>query len=105
MMNQKQTSLLGLMQRAGALTTGEELVVKAIQSKKAKAVLLSSDASENTRKKITDKCVFYNVPLIEAGSRYELGHALGKEARVVIALLDNGFRKAYMKIEANGADA
>lgn len=99
MMEQKQTSLLGLMQRAGVLTTGEELVVKAIQSKKAKAVLISSDASENTHKKFTDKCGYYNIPLIFAGSRYELGHALGKEARVVIALLDEGFTKAYMKIE------
>lgn len=45
------SSLLGLMQRASKLITGEELVVKAIQNKKAYHVIIASDASENTRKK------------------------------------------------------
>ncbi|SDN29372.1 YlxQ family RNA-binding protein [Alkalicoccus daliensis] len=104
MMDQKQTSLLGLMQRARAVTTGEEQVVKAIQSKKAKAVILSSDASANTHKKINDKCSFYKVPLYITGTRYELGHAIGKEARVVIAILDEGFSKAFKKNEQKRAD-
>lgn len=99
MMDQKQISLLGLMQRARALTTGEELVVKAIQSQKAKTVILSSDASANTKKKISDKCSFHKIPFFIAGTRYELGHAIGKEARVVIAILDDGFSKAFRKIE------
>ncbi|WP_147802316.1 YlxQ family RNA-binding protein [Alkalicoccus halolimnae] len=103
-MNSKQKSLIGLMLRAGALIMGEELAVKAIQTKKAKAVIISKDASENTLKKISDKCNYYKVPLIQTGDRYEIGEALGKEARVVLALTDKGFAEAFMKHEVKSAE-
>lgn len=86
-------SLIGLINRAGQLTSGEELVLKEIRKGKAKLVLLSSDASHNTSKKITDKCLYYNVPLKKVNDRYILGQAIGKEARVVVAILENGFAK------------
>ncbi|PTL39620.1 hypothetical protein C6Y45_04690 [Alkalicoccus saliphilus] len=98
-MDKKQYSLLGLMQRAGALITGEELVVKAVQSNKAKLVVLAEDASANTEKKISDKCRYYNIPLYRLGSRDDLGAAVGKERRVVIAVTDTGFADAYQKNE------
>ena len=49
---QQITQLLGLATRARKTISGEELVVKEIRSKKAKLVLLASDASQNTAKKI-----------------------------------------------------
>ncbi|MFS0782259.1 YlxQ family RNA-binding protein [Bacillus sp. 1P06AnD] len=91
-MNQPQwASLLGLANRARKIISGEELVVKEVRSGKAKLVLLSKDASSNTEKKITDKCNYYNVPLMKVESRDQLGHAIGKDHRVVIAVLDDGF--------------
>lgn len=91
-MNQPSwASLLGLANRARKVISGEELVVKEVRNGKAKLVLLSSDASSNTEKKITDKCKFYNVPLKKVESREQLGHAIGKDHRVVIAVLDSGF--------------
>ncbi len=94
-MNPKQAILqyLGLATRARKITTGEELVVKDIRSNRAKIVLLSTDASPNTSKKIKDKCKSYNVELHEFGDRYDLGHATGKEARVALAIIDAGFAK------------
>lgn len=94
-MNPEQAilQLLGLATRARKITTGEELVVKDIRSNKAKIVLLSTDASHNTSKKIKDKCKSYNVELHEFGDRYDLGHATGKEARVALAIIDAGFAK------------
>lgn len=86
-------SLLGLAYRARKVITGEELVIREVRSGKAKLVLLSSDASSNTEKKITDKCNYYNVPLVKVDNREQLGNAIGKEARVVIAILDEGFSK------------
>ena len=84
-------SILGLANRARKIISGEELSVKQIQSGKAKLILLSSDASANTTKKITDKCKSYEVPLKLVEDRHLLGQAIGKEARVVVAVLDNGF--------------
>ena len=84
-------SLLGLANRARKITSGEELTIKEIRSGKAKLILLSSDASVNTAKKITDKCKSYQVPFRIVENRQILGAAIGKESRVVIAVLDNGF--------------
>ncbi|NJP36311.1 50S ribosomal protein L7ae [Bacillus luteus] len=97
-MTQKQLNLLGLMQRAGRLTTGEELVVKSVQSGKAAAVVLAEDAGDAVKKKVTDKCRYYNVPVVQAGSREDLGAAVGKEMRVTLAILDEGFAKAFLKL-------
>lgn len=37
--------------RAGKLVTGDETVLKAVRSGKAKLVLVAGDASDNTKKK------------------------------------------------------
>ncbi|AIM17708.1 MULTISPECIES: YlxQ family RNA-binding protein [Neobacillus] len=91
-------SLLGLANRARQITSGEELTVKQIQRGNAKLVLLSADASRNTTKKITDKCNSYEVPLKVVENRYLLGQAIGKDARVVVAVLDDGFAKKLVTL-------
>ncbi|MBY0144476.1 YlxQ family RNA-binding protein [Neobacillus niacini] len=91
-------SLLGLANRARKIISGEELSVKEIRSGKAKLILLSADASANTTKKITDKCKSYEVPYKLVEDRHLLGQAIGKEARVVVAVLDDGFAKKLMTL-------
>ncbi|MER2105609.1 MAG: YlxQ family RNA-binding protein [Solibacillus sp.] len=93
MTNQAVLQLLGLAARARKVISGEELVVKDIRNGNAKLVLLASDAAHNSSKKIQDKCTYYNVEYHIFGDRYDLGHATGKEARVAIAITDNGFAK------------
>jgi ribosomal protein L7Ae-like RNA K-turn-binding protein len=93
-MNQQPwKSLLGLAARARKIISGEELVVKEIQRNKVMLVLLSNDASKNTEKKITDKCSYYKIPVRRVENRFELGQAIGKDARVVIGIQDEGFAK------------
>ncbi len=91
-------SLLGLANRARKIISGEELSLKEIRSGKAKLVLLSKDASTNTVKKITDKCKSYDVPFRMIENREVLGHAIGKDARVVVAVLDGGFAKKLLTL-------
>jgi ribosomal protein L7Ae-like RNA K-turn-binding protein len=91
-------SLLGLANRARKIISGEELSVKEIRGGKAKLVLLSADASANTTKKITDKCKSYEVPYKLVEDRHLLGQAIGKEARVVVAVLDDGFAKKLITL-------
>lgn len=90
-MGNKALSRLGLATRAGKLVSGEEVVMKAIRSGDAKLVLLAEDASDNTRKKIQDKCNSYRVPLLIGFTRFELGAAVGKPERVLFAITDRGF--------------
>ena len=98
MKEQKWMSLLGLANRARKIISGEELALKEVRSGKAKLVLLSKDASINTAKKITDKCNSYNVPLKLVENRQLLGQAIGKEARVVVAIMDNGFAQKMITL-------
>ena len=42
-------------------------------------------------------CTYYEVPLYFYGGKEELGHAIGKEFRTSLALLDDGFAKAIEK--------
>lgn len=99
-MKQEQwQSFLGLANRARKVISGEELVINEVRKQKAKVVLLSSDASSNTIKKVSDKCSFYKVPLKHVPDRYLLGQAIGKDARVVVAITDEGFAKKLMTID------
>lgn len=84
-------NIIGLAYRARKCTTGEETIVKEIQSKKAKLILIANDIGVQTKKKLTDKCAFYDVPVIEVDDRTTLGQAIGKHERVAIAILDEGF--------------
>jgi ribosomal protein L7Ae-like RNA K-turn-binding protein len=92
-MKSSWTSLLGLAQRAGKCISGEELVIKEVRSNRAKLVLLAEDASANTRKKVIDKCTYYHVPYYFVPNRIQLGNAIGKDQRIAVAVIDNGFAR------------
>ncbi|CAG7602582.1 putative ribosomal protein YlxQ [Paenibacillus solanacearum] len=96
-MNKNFFSNLGLTMRAGKIITGEEMVIQAVRSGEAKLVIVAEDASDNTFKKINDKCSYYGVPLLQTGGREQLGDSIGKEARVAIAVTDAGFARMLMK--------
>lgn len=97
-------SRLGLAMRAGRVISGEEAVLEAIRSGEAKLVVLASDASENTKKKFRDKCSHYNVMLMTGGTRFELGAAIGKTERVVLAVTDEGFAALIAGNKQNRAE-
>ncbi len=89
----KWISLLGLAARARKIVTGEELVLKEVRRKSVRIIILSADASKQTKKKILDKCAYYNVPSRIVSDRKTLGRAIGKDERVVIGVIDEGFAK------------
>ena len=97
MNNMKVYSLLGLCQKAGKLASGEFAVLNAIKGGSASYVLVSEDASDNTKKKFRDKCEYYGVPMSFFGDMESLGRAIGKEVRTSIAIMDNGFAKTLQK--------
>lgn len=90
-------SLLGLATRSRNVVSGEFATEKAVKSGKAMLVIVSGDASENTAKLFRNKCNFYEVPLFFYGTKEELGHAMGKEARSSLAITDRGFAESIRK--------
>lgn len=95
--NKPVLSLLGLATKSGNIASGEFSTEKAVKSRKAFMVIVAIDASDNTKKMFTNMCTFYEVPIFFLGSKEELGHAMGKQTRASLALLDEGFSKAIMK--------
>lgn len=89
-------SMVGLATRAGKTVAGEFSVEKAVKECKAKLVIVSEEASDNTKKLFTNKCTYYKIPIFIYGSREELGSATGNKDRVSIAVLDSGFSKSII---------
>ncbi len=69
-------------------------------------MIVSNEASEMTLKQFEHLCKTKNTQLIAAGSKEELGRAVGKGNRTVLAVLDEGFKKIllkeYQKIQRGG---
>ena len=93
----KILSMFGLAARAGRIASGEFQTETAVKTGNAFLVIVAEDASDNTKKLFQDKGSFYKVPVIYYGTKEELGHAIGKEYRASLAILDEGFAKAVMK--------
>ena len=92
-------SLFGLATRAGKIASGEFQTEMAIKSGTAFLVVIAKDASDNTKKLFQDKCSFYKIPIIFFGTKEELGHAIGKEYRASLAILDKGFAEAIINMK------
>ena len=90
-------SLLGLAMKAGRVMSGEFATDKSVKEGSAFLVLVSEDASDNTKKKFSNTCEFYEVPRYFFGTKDELGHAIGKEMRSSLAITDEGFAKSLIK--------
>lgn len=87
-------NLIGLAFRAGKCSVGEDAILRDIRSQKAKLVLLAADIGDQTKKKLTDKCTYYQIPFIIVDEdRETLSNAIGKSHRVAIAILEAGFAK------------
>ena len=85
------------MMRAGALITGTNLVLNGVRSGKVKMVLIDDSVSDNTFKKITDKCKFYNVSYIRVATGIDLRFATGNNNRKVIGITNSNFVRALQE--------
>jgi len=94
---EKVYQILGLCQRAGKLVSGEMMCEKAINEERARLVIISSDASENTIKKFKDMCDRKQIDFLVFGSKDRLGQAIGREMRTSIAILDHAFKSMIVK--------
>lgn len=90
-------ALLGIAKKAGKIAAGEFQTEHAVKSGGASLVILSSEASGNTKKKFQNMCAFYEVPVCLYGGKEELGAAIGCSERSSLAVLDEGFSQSLLK--------
>lgn len=79
-------SSISLAMKAGAVANGELSVMEAVKTEKAVLVIIAKDASDNTKKLFTDKSSFRKIPIMEFGTKDELGKAIGKASRSSLAI-------------------
>ncbi|MDD3706368.1 MAG: ribosomal L7Ae/L30e/S12e/Gadd45 family protein [Clostridiaceae bacterium] len=87
----KVYSMISLANKAGKLVTGEEGVRNLIRSSKLKLLIISEDASDNTKKRMSNSAAFYKVPYIVWGLKNEFGSCIGKSERSVLGVTDENF--------------
>ncbi|HHT97400.1 MAG TPA: 50S ribosomal protein L7ae [Clostridiales bacterium] len=93
----KVYGLIGIGMKSNNVVSGEFSTEKAVKQKKAQIVIVANDASDNTKKMFTNMCTYYKVPIYIFGEKSELAHAMGKEMRSSLALLDKGLADAIEK--------
>ena len=93
----KILSLIGLATRARKVVSGEFSTEKSVKSGRSRMVIVSEEASDNTKKMFRNMCTYYKVPYFEFGNKEELGHILGKQMRASLAVIDPNFSEALLK--------
>lgn len=94
----KLYSCLGLCKKAGKLKSGSNKVEDAVKRGKAYLVIVSSDASDNTKKNFYNMCKYYDVKYVEIGNTDDLSRAIGKESVKVFCIIDFNMSKMVEKI-------
>ena len=94
----KVLGMLGLAKRAGKVESGEFSAEKAVKTYQSRLVILAEDASENTRKKFTDKASYRKIPVRIYADKERLGKATGTGERSVLSVNDEKFAESLVKL-------
>ena len=97
MQSNKVLGLLGIAARGRNVVSGEFATEAAVKDGSAMLVLVAEDASDNTKKKFRNSCLYYQIPLAIQFDKDTLGKAIGKEFRASLAILDPGFALSISK--------
>lgn len=82
---------IGLARRGGSLAVGEEPAEEACKSRKARVLLLASDAADNTARRAQRLAERGGVPLVTLPcDKGRLGFALGRSSCALAAMTDAG---------------
>ena len=94
---EKILGLIGLAKRAGKISSGEPICKDKIKSGDARLVIIAEDASDNTKKSLTNSCKYYNSPYVIFFSKEQLGCFCGGGFKSAVAVCDKGFAEAILK--------
>ncbi len=96
MQNDRVLNLIGLAQKAGKVVSGE-FMTEGGEDRRGCTGYPGGGCFGKYTKEFRNMCEFYQVPLRIHAAKDYLGHAMGKELRASLAVVDNGFAQAIMK--------
>ncbi|MDD2221631.1 MAG: ribosomal L7Ae/L30e/S12e/Gadd45 family protein [Clostridia bacterium] len=92
----KLSSYLGLAQKAGKIAAGDTPVIEALKKNKAKAVFVANDTAAGVINELYNNSS--DAQYFRWNTKSELGRIVGKSPRGCLAVLDEGFYQAILKI-------
>ena len=93
----KAAAMIGLAMKAGKIAGGEFAAERAAKTGEARLLILSEDASHNTSRKFEGMAAYRKIPVIRFLDKTDLGRAVGKGERSVLAVTDEGFAESIIK--------
>jgi len=103
MPNEQLLGLLGIAAKAGRLHTGEQTVCALAREKRARLILLASDAGSSTERRIRQLAEGTAQPVVRlALGRQALGGAAGKALCAAAAFSDVSFALAFARLLPEG---
>lgn len=96
----KLGGMLGLARKAGKIIYGTDRITEYIRNKPVPIVLLASDISDNTRKRIENCCKYYKTQFSNLNMTMDtLAHFIGQKSVVsAVSVTDKGFAAAILEI-------
>ena len=91
-------SMIGLARKAGRVEPGEEPVGAAARAKKARIILVASDAAPSSLRRAASFAQAGGCPLVPLeADKEQLGRCLGKTSVAMAAVTDIGFADAIVR--------
>lgn len=105
-MKDKIYTMLGFAQKSGNLVTGENTCEIYLNKRKISLLIISDDASENSKKKFVGKCEAQGVNYRVFGNRDEISHSIGKSNRPIVGVTNKKFSRKLIELidEDNNLD-
>lgn len=92
----KLKSYIGFARKSGNLVTGTATVIYTMEKKKVKLLIISEDASENTKKKLIKIAEKNNIKYVIYENGQELSDGAGQGYKTSFAVLDDNFAKVIL---------
>ena len=94
----KIQSMIGLANKAGKIISGEDPVRSAIKKDKIHLLLITEDASENTKKRFINSAIYYHIPYFIYLTKEELSISLGLKIRSIVGVADQEFTNCLIRL-------
>ncbi len=101
MFHNRVYSFIGLAKKAGRLVAGGNSCQRKSKAERVYLMIVAEDASENTKKKVSDMCRFRQIDMRVFGSKELLGKSIGRENSAVIGIMDKGFAEKLVEMIDN----
>ncbi|HHW44393.1 50S ribosomal protein L7 [Desulfofundulus thermobenzoicus] len=101
-MDERIKQMLFLARRAGGIVAGDKMVRRAIERGRARLVVVARDASAHTQRTFLFFSRRTGVPVVNFGSKDQLGQVFNRSSCAVAAITDENFSRGILGIMQRG---